>query len=171
MRARSQLIKAQLLELSEHRRIYQIAHPPDTRPWATKLVSSIRMPAIPVPALPSFSMGRGSLAPLASAAAKKKVDGESQDDSEGERTASTLPVGGEQRNDSTDEDGHGAKGKGPGPSNGKEKEQSPGLDPEEYFHAKKKLKKAVLEHYRLEHFVSYDILVLIGGPPIGGWRH
>jgi hypothetical protein len=152
MRARSQLIKAQLLELSEHRKIYQIAHPPDLRPWTTKLVSSIRMPAIPLPAKPSFSMGHGSLAPLTSAATgagKKQGDGENQEDSEGERTASTLQNSHDQGNASPDSDSHGTKGKGPGPSNGKEKEQSPpGLDPEEYLHAKKKLKKAVLEHYR-----------------------
>lgn len=52
----------------------------------------------------------------------------------------------------TDSDS-GPKGKeresgGEGPSTQKQTQKKQGLDPEEYQDAKKKLKKAVLEHYR-----------------------
>jgi hypothetical protein len=103
MRARSTIIKEQLVELSEHRKIFYASYPPDRRPWTAKLT---------VPVIHQlFSQPKKMAPPLA-----VTPDGP---------LSGRAPV-----------------------LHAMEVEHAPELDPDDYLHAKKKLKDAILEHYR-----------------------
>lgn len=123
-------MKAQLIELSGHRKAFHAANVSDLKSWASKLVSLVKL------GLPSLASN------------KRINDPEAQDGSKWERPTSVLSQhvkGGEYGG----KEGNGEKW-GQGLVNSKSMEQWQGsADPEAYSTARQKLKKAMIEHYRL----------------------
>jgi xenotropic and polytropic retrovirus receptor 1 len=145
MRARSVLLKAQLAELSDHRRIWRAANPQaNMKSWANKLVGSF----------PAVKFGSSA----------KEDDPEAQYRSRWERPISVLSqhvkagVYGE---------GEKPKKRGRSLSIGRSSDRwVRSIDPEEYAVARDKLKKAVIEHYRSVfaiYFCSAILLIFISG--------
>jgi hypothetical protein len=113
MRARSTVIKEQLVELSEHRKIFYASYPPDRRPWTAKLTSTLPLSTVPVI--------HQLFAPSKKLADRSPPLAVTPDGPFSGRSSVLHPM---------------------------EVEHAPELDPDDYLHAKKKLKDAILEHYR-----------------------
>jgi xenotropic and polytropic retrovirus receptor 1 len=137
MHTRNVVLKHQLVELSGHRKVFHAANSPDWKSWGklygNKMISSLPLPKLPF-SLPSVA---------------SKHDPEAQRGGRFERPTSVLS--------------QHVKGDGYGEKSGGKTRQSKGsdvqqwqrsTDPEEYADARQKLKKAMIEHYRLV-FITY----------------
>ena len=132
MRSRTNLIKDQLVELSDHRKVFIASFPPDQRSWSVKLASSIPIPGIHLfKSDPPTSSTPKTLVPEARESFRPNASIANGEPSKGKASA----------------DGRGTN------------EHQPALDPDDYLHAKKKLKAAILEHYRypLTIFASLEL--------------
>ncbi|KAL0960089.1 hypothetical protein HGRIS_011733 [Hohenbuehelia grisea] len=172
MQARTQMLKEQLNELGDHRKRYYAAHADQGQNWASmlgtthglefasKLRRLVKMDQADVPGDPPPSP-TGSQPTSKDGAAHKRESGKSEDYAQ----SSALPG---TRSPFTETAAIEAKIEGrrstdKPPKNRAEYTERRSLNPEEYLHAKKKLKKAVLEHYRaLETLKNYRILNLTG---------
>ncbi|EIM89067.1 EXS-domain-containing protein [Stereum hirsutum FP-91666 SS1] len=189
-RERGRVLREQLRELGDHRRE---AHPPNHHPWSLPFIplpgsqtsrlvrravhrhhaSSVAGPLEErekdEPELTIFGGGSGE--------PDAEKDGEAEVDGLAGGVANDVPMEprangnghwrGKDRDSSRDREASGsgngghANGNGNGLGNGKHTNGK--LNPEEYQHARKRLKKAVLEYYRgLEVLNNYRILNLTG---------
>ncbi|KAJ7158187.1 EXS family protein/ERD1/XPR1/SYG1 family protein [Mycena crocata] len=133
MKTRTRDLEAQLRELNEHRKLFDATHPETSVSWATVLN----------PARVLNSVHRR----LPFGSHRRQIVAETS--WHGEAIAITIQDESGLKRDDEQRDGTG-------------RVHEP-LDPKEYLHARRKLKKAVLEHYRgLEMLHNYRVLNIYG---------
>ncbi|RDB30619.1 SPX and EXS domain-containing protein 3 [Hypsizygus marmoreus] len=142
MQARTKMLHEQLDELNDHKKLVQAAHPHSQTSWSSALVTNIK------DKLKVRRAGNGVL--------PQRPDSIELSSHRMSLGSGSLDKGKEREHDEE------------GKNMGDEKHLSGkhvvlSTDPEDYLYAKKKLKKAVLEHYRgLEVLHNYRILNLTG---------
>ncbi|KAL1744890.1 EXS family protein/ERD1/XPR1/SYG1 family protein [Schizophyllum fasciatum] len=161
MQDRTLLLKEQLNELNDHRKLFYAVHPRDNRPWG-----------VPFPIKPELKLRLRAPKPKAKL---PPVDGEPVEKTLTKTTTNNTglfdPNGERYHKAESPIDEQDIEDRLPPspPATPVDRTSTPQprrrvmLDPDEYQHAKKRLKKAVLEHYRaLQMLHNYRILNVTG---------